>query len=550
MQAGLYYNTVAAMASQLRLLALLYNVVFAACGVALAYLFTSVHRAPLPRDEIAALPTFVQHSMGRPALWPQVQIEVSMADETDFNVEAIHTFVAVLSDSLRGRAHVKIRADDSIRTATPMQCLAADVKTCVESLEMQAWRRAPGLGSTFELVLISSNSGSSVILDAGKRAFVRWQQPAISMEKMVSAVSHHLEASWLRPEALNEGVALFEITPGYVFSFFLVGDCRSRVSWDFEVLSPFLSRFLERLQLIFDIELNSQVVQCGSLGTPLEPAERAHRIVDATMLQADFMRRTGEWPADTLTRDARWLPPLVRLVAFKPSAAVKLADERGQAQHSFALQGFGAVAIAACENQTGSESPQFNLTSCEAETVTSGWISSLRSWLSLPANESVAEGALQVDAGGNRVALHAARPRLDGISDWEFEILARAVHAQFLRRTVETLRSLVELVDSLPDVEVREEIAAMAFKATQKAKASIEAAEKGDLLPSLVESRQALLLALTAIHDDSVVSQLYFSWEFKYAVYLPISMPILVPILTSTWRLLQSWMTCRKSAKS
>ena len=243
MQAGLYYNTVAAMASQLRLLALLYNVVFAACGVALAYLFTSVHRAPLPRDEIAALPTFVQHSMGRPALWPQVQIEVSMADETDFNVEAIHTFVAVLSDSLRGRAHVKIRADDSIRTATPMQCLAADVKTCVESLEMQAWRRAPGLGSTFELVLISSNSGSSVILDAGKRAFVRWQQPAISMEKMVSAVSHHLEASWLRPEALNEGVALFEITPGYVFSFFLVGDCRSRVSWDFEVLSPFLFPF-------------------------------------------------------------------------------------------------------------------------------------------------------------------------------------------------------------------------------------------------------------------------------------------------------------------
>ena len=37
------------------------------------------------------------------------------------------------------------------------------------------------------------------------------------------------------------------------------------------------------------------------------------------------MRRTGEWPPDALTRDARWLPPLVRFVAFKPSEAVLLA---------------------------------------------------------------------------------------------------------------------------------------------------------------------------------------------------------------------------------
>ncbi|CAE7616275.1 TMEM65 [Symbiodinium natans] len=87
----------------------------------------------------------------------------------------------------------------------------------------------------------------------------------------------------------------------------------------------------------------------------------------------------------------------------------------------------------------------------------------------------------------------------------------------------------------------------MAFKAASKLRTSINAAEQGDMFLSLVESRKALVLALTAIHDDSVVSQLYFSWEFKYAVYLPISMPILVPIITSTWRLMQSWLTCKKA---
>ena len=202
------------MASQLRLLALLYNVVIAACGVALAYLCTSVHRAPLPRDEIAALPTFAQHPSGRPVLWPQVQIEVSMAKETDFSPAVIHIFFTVLSESLRGRARLKIRADNSIHTGTPMPCLTADVETCLESLEMQASRHSPGLDSTFELILISSKRGSSVILDVGKRAFVRWEQQAISMKQLVRSLSQHLEASWLRPEALNEGVALFEITPG------------------------------------------------------------------------------------------------------------------------------------------------------------------------------------------------------------------------------------------------------------------------------------------------------------------------------------------------
>jgi len=354
---------------------------------------------------------------------------------------------------------------------------------------------------------------------------------------LAKSVAVHLKASWLRP-ALDAGVPLFEISPGYVFSFFLVGDCHTRVSWSFNVLSPFLSRFLERLQLLFHIEMNSQVVQCGSLATSLEPAASQMPVIDASMLQADFMRRAGEWPADVLTRDARWLPPLVRLVAFKPSGTLLLEDEKGELQHSFAVQGFGAVAIAECKNETGMgiESPKSRtLTQCEAEKVASCWISSLRSWLSLPSSTHI-EG---------HVAFVVARPRFDGIADWELEILARAVHSEFVRRTAETLQSLLELVDSLPDVVVREDIGVTAYKAANKARTSIDAAARRDFILALAEARQALVLSLTAIHDDSVVSQLYFSWEFKYAVYLPISVPILVPIISSMIRLLQSWFTCK-----
>ncbi|CAE7188367.1 ATP7B, partial [Symbiodinium pilosum] len=304
-----------------------YNVMIAGFGVALSYLLTCVHRAPLPREDIAALHSLMEQRLNRSELWPQVQIDVSVADPHALNPQVTHTFVNLLSAALGGRARLNFAVSNP-RHANPIPCVGADSDRCLAALEMHASRQMPTLSNSFELILLNSEDGSSVTLGADKKAWVRWQLQSISAEEMAQAVARHLEASWLR-QALDEGVALFEITPGYVFSFFLVGDCHARVSWDFNVLSPFLSRFLERLQMLFDIEMNSQVIQCGSLGTPLEPGEQLNdmpqsRTVDASMLQADFMRRTGEWPADALTRDARWLPPLVRLVAFKPSAPIKL----------------------------------------------------------------------------------------------------------------------------------------------------------------------------------------------------------------------------------
>ncbi|CAJ1429664.1 unnamed protein product [Effrenium voratum] len=386
---------------------------------------------------------------------------------------------------------------------------------------------------------------TALVLGTGRRAYLRWQRGKPTLEELASSTAKLLQDSWFRKVSLDGGASLFEITPAYVFSFLLVGDCGARVSWSFfdVVLLPYLSRLLEKLKVLFDIEVNSQVVMCGSLGNSLEPKDQdSQSVVDTSMLQADFMRRTGEWPPDALTRDARWLPPLVRLVAFKPSTPVVLADDKGEAQYSFAVQGFGAVAIAHCD--TGANASG-EVTDCEAQRVASGWISSLRSWLSLPANESVTGAGI-----GDGVSLLAARPRMDGISDWELQMLARAVHGHFVQRTAETLRSLVELVDSLPDVVVREEIGAMAFKAAAKAQASTDAAAAGDVQLALAEAREALILALTAIHDDSVVSQLYFSWEFKYAVYLPISMPILVPLSASVGRHLRSMLlACLRRVK-
>merc|ERR1712039_439172 len=76
----------------------------------------------------------------------------------------------------------------------------------------------------------------------------------------------------------------------------------------------------------------------------------------------------------------------------------------------------------------------------------------------------------------------------------------------------------------------------MAFEAAAASRRAASLAGSGNLTGALAASRRALALALTVSHDDTIVAQMYFSWEFKYAVYLPLGLPIIVPIVVGFYR--------------
>lgn len=110
-------------------------------------------------------------------------------------------------------------------------------------------------------------------------------------------------------------------------------------------------------------------------------------------------------------------------------------------------------------------------------------------------------------------------------------MVVRGVYQLFVKRTAETLEDALALVDSLPDVVVRAEIGEMIANAVAAARNAAGEAAAGKLQSALSSSRQALILALSASHDDTVVANLHFSLEFKYAVYLPIALPMVVPVM-------------------
>eukprot|EP00405_Crypthecodinium_cohnii_P016079 CAMPEP_0206444438 /NCGR_PEP_ID=MMETSP0324_2-20121206/14911_1 /ASSEMBLY_ACC=CAM_ASM_000836 /TAXON_ID=2866 /ORGANISM="Crypthecodinium cohnii, Strain Seligo" /LENGTH=683 /DNA_ID=CAMNT_0053912459 /DNA_START=28 /DNA_END=2079 /DNA_ORIENTATION=- len=459
------------------------------------------------------------------------------------------------------------------------------------------------LSMDFALLLVPGwqpGQPAELVLDAGQGAALRL--PVVEaaaaaaastdssvLESLARSVFQAFQETWFRPSSsLSSATTLFEMAPAYVFSFLLVGDCERRARWNFEerLYESYLQRFLQRLRLFAEIELDSQVVQCGSLSGSSNTSSN-NKILDAATLRAEFLRRAGEWPPDSVTKDSRWLPPLLRFVAFKSSAAasVRVVDDSGKLQRSFAVQGWGVISVVnadgvkhPCATNTNTTSTSSEggdvaeedaefLNSCQEAEVVSAWISSMRSWLGLspqgPSLESAAAAAAAAAAGGGSLVVRAVAPSIDGISTWEMLPIYSEIYNHFLARAVETLQNLGALIESLPDVAVPTQTGDLVNKAVESAEECLRlaavAATAGTpsspkqppitIAALLSAARSTLQLALAASHDDSVVAETYFSWEFKYAVYLPIGLPFAVPILFAVFRTFRRAYALQRKAK-
>eukprot|EP00443_Scrippsiella_acuminata_P071695 CAMPEP_0115507132 /NCGR_PEP_ID=MMETSP0271-20121206/71555_1 /TAXON_ID=71861 /ORGANISM="Scrippsiella trochoidea, Strain CCMP3099" /LENGTH=426 /DNA_ID=CAMNT_0002936687 /DNA_START=1 /DNA_END=1277 /DNA_ORIENTATION=+ len=425
------------MASPARWIALLSYLLLQCIGLGIAWWLLLVPRAPLPHEEIAALADAI--GVGTELPWPRPTIRVSSLPGAFRSADESHEFARILAEALGTEAaHVATtkQPPQSLEALSSCALSVADAQaldaclqgTLPENIDMQSDSSAPLLDATFDLLVApagSSTHSSALLLDSARGAVLQWRREDQAFGKasgLAKAVAGQLKETWFRRATFENGTSLFEVAPAYVFSFYLVGDCTRRVTWDFlgAVLGPYMGRFLHRLRLLVDLEMDSQVVQCGSLGG-------SSAVVTASALRADFLRQAGEWPGDTVTRGARWLPPLIRFVAFKPSTSVQVRDDLQQSQRSFAVQGWGAVSIVggddddaqhcsgACSDvsaEDGRGARADVMAPCEAQQAASAWVATLRSWLKLTPDARVMHAPLE-ESG---LALYAARPSADGIA--------------------------------------------------------------------------------------------------------------------------------------
>lgn len=132
---------------------------------------------------------------------------------------------------------------------------------------------------------------------------------------------------------------------------------------------------------------------------------------------------------------------------------------------------------------------------------------------------------------------------------WELDNLLRRRSAENLVDSLTTLRSLAKLVRDTPNMVVLDHIQKDVVDALSDIERSCKKlAEQGASMEALSASREALIKSETAFFDPTMVSMLYFPDEHKYAIYMPLFVPVSVPLVMAVARELKKRREAKKAA--
>ncbi|XP_017483616.1 PREDICTED: GPI transamidase component PIG-S isoform X1 [Rhagoletis zephyria] len=130
--------------------------------------------------------------------------------------------------------------------------------------------------------------------------------------------------------------------------------------------------------------------------------------------------------------------------------------------------------------------------------------------------------------GVKTVALEQIEPRR-----WEYEAYIRRSAVMHITTASNTLQSLIKLLDNISYIVINDDVGQSinnAYKIVLLAKQTLAS---GNLLAASNYARSAFIASEHAFFDASLLAQLYFPDEQKYAIYIPLFLPIMVPVITS-----------------
>ncbi len=150
------------------------------------------------------------------------------------------------------------------------------------------------------------------------------------------------------------------------------------------------------------------------------------------------------------------------------------------------------------------------------------WVAQLRRVLGVP------------DADANADTEVVRSP--DGVADWELDVLARRRLWRFVDDAAQALASLSKLVQDMSHMAVSESVSANVADALDALDAAVEAVEHGSgggggVAAALAHAARALHHARLAEMDPKMAPLKYFPPEHLAAVYLPLIVPLLIPMI-------------------
>ncbi|XP_010814115.1 GPI transamidase component PIG-S isoform X1 [Bos taurus] len=137
-------------------------------------------------------------------------------------------------------------------------------------------------------------------------------------------------------------------------------------------------------------------------------------------------------------------------------------------------------------------------------------------------------------------------PKSEGIMTWELDRLLWARSVENLATATTTLTSLAQLLGKISNIVIKDDVASEVYRAVAAVQKAAEELSSGHLASAFAASQEAVTSSERAFFDPSLLHLLYFPDDQKFAIYIPLFLPMAVPILLSLFKI---FLETRKSWK-
>lgn len=131
-------------------------------------------------------------------------------------------------------------------------------------------------------------------------------------------------------------------------------------------------------------------------------------------------------------------------------------------------------------------------------------------------------------SGCSRTNLVTLEPR-----QWEVDTHIRTGVVHLLTSATLTLKSIVKLLGDIGYIVINDEVGDAINTAFKNIVISKQYLKDGDINQAVIYARKAYHYSEMAFFDPSLLALLYFPDEQKYAIYIPLFLPIMIPVLLS-----------------
>ncbi|XP_033102241.1 GPI transamidase component PIG-S-like [Anneissia japonica] len=408
----------------------------------------------------------------------------------------------------------------------------------------------PKLGKS-DVYILSEQlfNSSSTILSQKRRGYVKFEQDLDNTVAFVMQLirevftnerlivkSHLTSKQSANSQDDIDSMRALRSKPGYELSFNLLNPDPASIHYTWDIASgvqSYLQPFLDKLSEFADFGVESQVLYYSKLA--VQP--RKSGIDNSYILPYEHLAHVIN-PIEARLGSHISTNPDLNFIVYLPTKSqsplyVMDAHDNRSLFNAFLSPRWGGVLVYNTPENVEDKSERDPL-KVDMQYVMEVFVGQLRLLLGIPAQN--ADMFLQEEKNS-------------AITDWEVDVLFRTKTLENIATASSTLTSLSQLLGKISNMVIKDNVAKEVYSAVETIQLSERFLAEGNVYRAFHASKKAIQTAEEAFFDSSLLELLYFPEDQKFAIYIPLFLPIMLPIVSSFYKSVR-WLRSRNNDSS